>query len=214
MSRELNSDALGIVTKALGLTGAGSQGTEFSDGVLDQVLDVSALIRRGRTQAATQGIYAPILRNIHSAANSVASLETPYSIAVGRLAPYPNPVPAQFDVWLLGATLRRISGSGTLSAVLTLQNDPVVQGWGIDSAGAAVVVTAEQVVAFWDAIGTEGTVFGILNQLGTYQRIGIRLPRTDSTQLTFRSTSSAAATFDCQMQLGVFPVGLGQDGLV
>lgn len=210
--KRVDSDALGIVTKALGLTGRGAAITEFLDAQLDQTLDVLPLVRRGRTQAGTEGIFTGVLQNVHGAANSLTTSVNPYNIATGRIAPYPDPVPAQFDIWLLAAVVRQNSGTGTLSAVLDFQSN--VQGWGVDDSGVAVVATLTQPLAFWDAVAVEGITFGLRNGArGPYARLGIRLPRFGDPVLTFRSTSSAVATFSCQVVLGVFPVSLGQDGL-
>ncbi len=212
--KTIDSDALAIVNRALGLTGAGAPVTEFPDGTLDQVLDVSALVRRGRTQAATQGIYGAVLRSVHGAADSNAVTVDPYEVGTTAvIAPYPNPMPPAFEVWLLGGSVRRVSGTGTLTAVLTMTFPAVNQGWGIDNNGVAVLVEAEHPLVFWDASASEGITFGLRNGTrGPFQRIGTRVPR--GSNLRLRSTSTALSTWDCSLILGVFPVGLGQDVVV
>jgi len=71
-------------------------------------------------------------------------------------------------------------------------------------------------LAFWDAVASDGTSFGLL--AGTehpHQRIGLRLPRGGGgSTLTFRSSSSVTVGIDCQMILGMFPIALGQDVVV
>lgn len=211
--KRVDSDALGIISRSLGLTGTGAATTEFYDGALDQVLEVGPLVRRGRTAARTQGLFTGLMENVHAAANTQITRVTPYVLGVGAVAPYPDPVPAQFDVWLLGAIMRQMSGTGTVSALLSIQYS--VQGWGEDQAGAAVVRTIEMPLAFWDTLITEGLVFGIHAGIsGPWTSIGLRLPRVAGTELQFRSTSSALSTYNCQVLLGLFPVALGQDGIV
>lgn len=214
--KKVDSDALGLVWRALGLTGEGATVTEIPDGILDQVIDVGPIIRRGRTQASTTGLYTPVLRNIHGAADTQASSETPYLVDVAdRIEPYPTPMPAQFDVWLLGASVHRLSGTGTLSAMLTVNWDSAHQGWGVDESGNAIVANVEKAIAIWDALFTVTVGVGVLNgSNGPWAKIGMRIPRSPTSTLIFRTTSSAVATYDCQLMLGVFPVGLGQDGLV
>jgi len=213
--KQVSSDALGLVQKAVGLAGRGAQITELLDGQLDQVLDVTSLIRRGRTQAATQGLYTPVLRNIHGAADSQASSAAPYALAAGEIAPWPVPVPDLFDVWLIGASVHQLSGTGTLSAMLTVNWTAAHQGWGVNQAGAAIVANVEKALAVWDALVTISVGAGILiGSNGPFAKIGLRLPRADDTTVIFRSTSSAIATFDCQLMMGIFPVGLGQDALI
>jgi len=210
--KKVDSDALGVANQALGLTGSGADVTEFLDGELGQTLDVAPIIRRGRTQAATQGIYQGYLRNEHAGAGSLATTEAVYAVDVGVLAPYPDPVPAQFDIWLMAAFLRQESGTGTIEATLTAVYPAVTRGWGLDDSGLAVTDSPmETVLAFWDTIVTVGVSFGLQGTQGPMAHIGMRLPRSDTMLLRFRSTASALATFGCQVMLGIFPVALGQD---
>ncbi len=214
--KRIDSDALGILTKSLGLTGAGSPITELADGVVDQMLSIAPIVRRSRTQAQTQGIYTGVFSNVHVASDERVSTFLPYTPAAGvSIAPYPSPVPAQFDIWLLGATVRRTAGSGTVTAALFVLYEGVQQGFGVDSAGAAVVAASQMPVAFWDTFRGTGSVTIAVTSGGlNIPPIGLRLPRQPATQLLFRSSSSAALTLSCDVILGVFPVALGQDGLV
>jgi len=206
------SDALGIVNRALGITGSGAPRTEFPDGILDQVLDVGPLVRRGRTQAATQGIYNAVLRTVHTDAETLSTAVAPYFPGANSRPPYPDPVPVQFDIWLLGASVRQISGGGTISALLAVQYGAAALGWGEDDSGVAVTLNSDISLAHWDALATVSTEFAILNGArGPWARFGLRLPRHPDTSLVFRCTSSVTATFDCNLLLGVFPVALGQD---
>lgn len=207
--KKIESQALDVLTKALGLSGAGSPVTELSDGVVDQVLDVASIVRRSRTQGKTTGIYTALLRNIHAGAESKSSLLKPYAPSSGTpRAPYPNPMPAGFDVWLLTAAVTQLSGSGTLSAQLRLDIPPTQMGISITGTS----VEARMTVANWDAVIAENTTFGVASAVDKpLWRIGTRIPRSADTDIVFASTSSAIATFDCFMTIGVFPVGLGQD---
>jgi len=213
--KRIDSDALQILTKSLGLTGPGAQITELTDGTVDQALDVVPIIRRSRTQMNKEGIYTAVMRNAHTDAETVTSTVTPYSLPnVSVIAPWPNPVPPQFDMWLLSASVVRISGGGTLGATISIRY-PGQQGWGVQDAGGALIASAvAHRLAHWDAVVTVGTVFGV--QAGSEDPtafIGIRIPR-GSTELIFISVSSLTSAWECQLTLGLFPVALGQDGLV
>ena len=208
--KKIDSQALDVLQKALGLSGPGSPQTDLADGVVDQVLEVGPIIRRSRTQAQTSGIYTALIRNVHSAANSITGTIAPYQAGALARAPYPSPMPAGFDVWLLFAAVTQLSGTGTLSAALRVNCPARIMG--ITAVGAQISV---QNVSFWDTIVTESTTFAV--QSGTThpgKKIGMRLPRDAATQIIFGTTSSALATFDCFMTLGVFPVALGQDVIV
>ncbi len=215
MVKRIDSDALGDVNLALGLSGAGSQLTELADGVVDQVLSVNELARRGRTQQSTQGLYYPTLRNVHSAADNESVTIDVYNVgATAQVEPYPSPMPKQFDVWLLGASLRLVSGGGSIGATLSLRVGTRAQGFGLVDDGTQVLVSQPIRLVFWNTLITvNSTTFAVQNDRKPHHTIGIRIPRIGS-ELIFASTSGAAATYDCQLIVGVFPAALGQDGVV
>lgn len=210
----ISSDALGMLTKALGLTGRGAQVTELTDGIVEQNLDVTPIIRRGRTLAGTEGLFMGTLRTVHAGADSATVSWDPYTMTPTTVrAPYPSPVPDTFDIWLLSAWLTQIAGTGTVSATLSMILPATMVG--PTTSGSAVPTTS--VLAFWDALVTEDVEFGLLAGSGMPQaNIGMRLPRArpNGTEIEFATTSSAAATFECAVMMGLFPVGLGQDCLV
>lgn len=211
----VRSDALEFVSRALGLGGVGAATTEFEDEGLIQTLDVSSLIRRGRTEVSTHGIHIGIIRNIHTAANSVETNIDPYNVGVGpAIPPYPPAIGPGFDLWLIGATVRRISGTGTYTGVLYQNLGASGQGFGIDSVGADVVNASDQPLAHWDSFLTEGTnVMGLSEAGQPYIAINMRLPRRSGggTTIVYQSTSSAIMTDQVQLIMGLFPVAMGQD---
>lgn len=214
--KQIDSQALAIVNRALGLFGSGASLTEFLDGSVDQTLDIGDLVRRGRTVAKSQGIFMGLLRNIHGAANTQTSTFQPYLGGTGTIAPYPEPMPPGFDIWVLAAYVRQLSGSGTFTGALMIDPNTTNLGWGVDQAGNAVSAAARMALIFWDSLVTQTDTFALLEDGQPWAKIGQRLFRLnrDDVALLFSSTSSAAATFDCFVMLGVFPVGLGQDVLV
>jgi len=211
--KRIDSDALGVVNRSLGLTGAGSPLTELHDGEVFQTLDVARLARRGRTIEPSGGIFTVNLENNHTGASTEVTAVNPYAQDVGTIAPYPNPMPPQFDIWLLTATIQRKSGTGTILALLDVLFP--LQGFGENEAGAAVVTEDVQAVALWDAVVSVGIQF--LIQAGSEEpraTINIRMPRpTPSVGSSFRlrTTSSAASVYAMTAVLGVFPVAMGQD---
>ena len=213
--KKIDSDALGILNRSLGLSGIGSPVTELEDGIVDQTLSVNDIARRGRSLAATEGIFVWRLRNAHTDATSTTSTINPFAVGT-TLAhpPYPSPMPAQFDVWLLKATLRRVSGTGTLSAALHLNMPAHVVGISVQGVGSLGIGITSHTIAFWDAVAVENVGFGILNQGGTMANLGYRLPRSATTQVVFATTSSATSVYDLLITAGVFPIALGQDAVV
>lgn len=219
MVKRVDSDALGVLNRALGLTGAGSPITELQDGVVDQVLSVGDIVRRGRTLAGNEGIFYGRMLNEHAGAGTLTTTVNVYNLATTstpEVAPYPVPMPKQFDVWILAAILRLTAGAASTTAVLNARLPAVAQGWGVDDGGGDQFGIATIPLAFWDTIvGPSGFSFGVGRDEVMYQKIGLRLPRSlDDAALQFVSTSVGIQTYLCDVILGVFPVALGQDVLV
>jgi len=211
--KKIDSGALELANAALGLTGTSAVArTEFEDGQLVQQLDVKSIIRRSRTLGTTGGLVNFLIRNIHAGAGTISTAITPFLLGpTGLRGPMVSPIPKRFDLWLLNATLRQVSGTGTLSGALFIDFPFDNLGFGIDSAGTAVVASDDVCVAFWDAVTTETLEFGLLQAGGVVAKINLRLPTNPLTRITFSTTASALATFDVNMRLGLFPVTLGQD---
>lgn len=221
MTKQVTSDALVGVDRALGLPGGQASGaTEFQDQQLDQVLDVFALARRGRTLAGTEGIMTVVLQNVHGAAGDLFTAWEPYnSDSTGVIAPYPSPFPRDMELWLLGAAVRRTAGAGDADEVgLTLAS--VQQGFGIDDTGNQVISVDGLPLAFWNV--QRAVPFGgqWMQDTGgrVFAPIGIRIPplgeggvQSNFAQVVFLTHVSAAATYDCQILIGIFPAGMGQD---
>ena len=215
--KKIDSDALNVLTKALGLTGRGAPVTELTDGLVEQTLDVVPVIRRGRTLAGSQGIFTAVFNNEHTDAETIANSIDPYKVpAAVAIAPYPAPaMPQQFDVWLLAAHMIRVSGSSTIRAMLQYQYPPTAQGWGVTDSGVAVVANPPVTLAYWDSAITIGTTtFGALAlaEQALAQIHPIRLPRAVDGPIIFTSVSTLTTVMQCQVVLGVFPIALGQDG--
>lgn len=215
MPKLIDSQALGPLQKTLGLAGVGAGETELLDGVVDQVIDVGPIVRRGRTLAGTEGIFRAVLRNQHLDIQTLATSWQPYeSSTVGLVAPYPSPVPAGLDVWLLGATVERAAGAGSITDC-NLQLTNVQLGFAQNDLGAAVTPTTVYHLAFWNSLNTTGsTPFALTETRLPYKTLNMRIPRKGaiaSPFIVFESTSTATVHVDVLMLIGVFPSALGQD---
>jgi len=213
--KRVTSDALGIVNRSLGLAGADSSGaTEFLDSVVFQGVDLSQLIRRGRTLAGSTGLFLAVNEHIHAGAGVLNNDVFPYAQAVGRQEPWPNPVPMHFDVWYLGASLNiDTAGAGTLTAAkINLNIQAPAVAWAQDDMDAATTISEQRVpLASWNAEETAGGERYGVGFLGAFEQKVIRIRR--GTEIEFRSTvAGAALTVIFQVYLGLFPNGLGQDG--
>lgn len=211
--KEVDSDALSIVDLALGLSGPGTTITELTDGVVDQSLDVVPIVRRGRTQARTDGIYTAVLQNAHSGAGTLSSQINPYNVGFGaELPPYAVPTPRQFDIWLLNASLRRLSGASSITGGLFVRYSAASQGWGISDTNVPVALLSQMPAIIWTTLTATGIeVIGGSGSQDMNLRVPLRLPRDPDLTLLFESTATALSVFVVDLILGVFPVALGQD---
>jgi len=214
---KIDSQALGEVNAALGLSGTPSPSTELLDATVDQVLEVGQIVRRSRTLAGSQGIFYGAMVAEHAGSGTLTVTVNPYDVPVANaIAPYPAPMPRDFDVWFLGASVLRDSGTGTWEGVLELLDTNV--GWGEDDGGdPEAPAQVSSVLAAWTAIrSSAGREFGTLGPdvQGFSQINAMRIPQGGSPLFFFSSLASAAATYSCFVRLGVFPTSLGQDAAV
>lgn len=213
MPKKMNSDALWLLNRMLGLAGpdSGAQ-TELDSDRVDLVVDIGPVVRRSLALAGSDGIFWCYMENSHAAGDDEQSVADPYA-PVGNIAPYPNPVPNDLEFWLLSAGLRRSAGAGGLTdGALFIAPATTQQGWGVDDGGAAVVSSFATSVARFDAIIAEQSAYGITEEGNPEVVIGRRLPR--GTTLVFQSTSAAAADFQAVLMCALMPLGFGQDVLV
>ena len=215
MTTRVDAQTLSEVAKALGLSGAPAAQTEFSDGHLDQVVDVARYIRRGRTPAQTTGWYYIVLENAHGAPGDKKTLVDPYNPTLANVqAPYPAPVPLGWDLWLASAHLVRSSGTGTVVGA-ALSIDPVLlqRAIGQDDAGGPITTDLPMTLKLWNGTFDDaGAILGTGTFNGNFPdpRIGIRLRR--NAKLQFDSTNGVTGCdLQCYVLVGLFPAGSGQD---
>lgn len=222
--KQLDSNALGFVDRALGLAGAGSQQTELEDGLVAQTLDVRNLVARSRSPIRHGQKWA-VLQNVHVGTTDQVSAIDPYFQGTIPIAPYlevwnwPVPVPVGFDIWYLGSTCRVVTGTGFTEGYFGMVGGMVgpnpAGAFGYTHSGTGITNAAiryplqswsgETVVAaqtFANAISTGQQIYS------TGQN-GVRIPR-DAT-LEFRSRSSGNITVQVTALVGLFPQALGQD---
>lgn len=198
--------------------GGGAPETVVHDKDLYQNLVVNEIVRRSRTLGRTEGVFSFLFTNNHAAANTQSTTITPYNATVGAANGWPVPVPDDMEVWLIGAGVEQASGTGTIEAGLFLFLQGAQLGVGEDQAGAAVAGSSLFWLARWNSLVTLSSEHALDPDGKPWVPIGLRLTRLTigpgTTDLIFRSTSSAAAVFDCTAIMGLFPITFGQDILV
>jgi len=211
--KQIDSQALAFITKALGLTGSGAPVTELEDGHVDQVLDIVPIVRRSRTLAQASGLYYALIQNVHTAAETLSTDITPWAMVDDIFNTWSTPIPDGFDIWITSATVRVPSGVANYTeAALFLELPATAQAIGRNDSGAPVAAPCVIPLGFWSSADTVFESFGLLPDGTVTAPLRQRLPRDlTGTILRFISISSGIVTIRCQVQLGLFPVSLGQD---
>ncbi len=212
--KNIDSDALILVNRMLGLAGGGQVvPTLLDDGTLSMTLDVIQASRRARALGVTEGWFVGYLDNVHAGAGVLSAQIFPYApTTANAVNAYPADVPRGFDVWITSVSCRRVLGTGTLDGAV-LEMDPTGrhQGWGIDDGGTAVVADTPLEIARWTALDTATTIpLGIAGDGSANVRTLFRFPR--GVALRFMSdVAGASATIRCAVSLALFPEAVGQD---
>lgn len=207
----VSSQVLEELRRVLGLGGSGSAAaaalTEFDDALLQQVFDVTPMVRRGGTLTPGAGIYVSEIRNIHSGSGTITANKNPFQLP-SSAAGYPIPLPAGLDFWIFKAfstfDTASVFTDGQLRIIYPLNQ--VVQ-----STQAADV---DFPFAIWDDEHTitPSIIYGEVAEEGVssiVQGRPVRLGRGQT--LEWSSLVTAAAECTVHMLWGVFPIGLGQD---
>jgi len=214
----IKGDQLRLIGKLFGFAPDPLAGlSDLDDNHVSLVVNANDLIRRGLTEANVGGWFFGILENVHSGADTEQSSIRPYFAGADANPPFPGLVPLGWDLWVAGVCGNRNSGAGGLTDAI-MHIDPTnddQMGFGRDDAGTPVAPTSPSIPlahfnGLAEAVGgiTQdpmiNTVSGVI-----YQPTLMRLPRECS--LIFSTTSAAAAEFQAQFLMGLFPEGLGQD---
>lgn len=211
MAQDVDSAALSWVAKALRLSTHGSQRTIFIDERLEQTLDIGPLVRRGLTHGAAEGLYSANIRNTHSGAEgNVATVVDPWELGIAAKQPFPTPIPAVLDLWLIGFNAINVSTPAVFdSAFFDLAMPVVAQAFG--------TATTNVTVAGWGGEKTlAGTVHLIVHSNSPqliFTRPAIRVPRAATFRFHTRNVGATAPVYQLNMLLGLFPAALGQDAV-
>jgi len=211
VSQLVDSQALQAVSKSLQLSTPGSQETLFIDERLEQILDVGPLIRRGLTLAGTEGLYTANIRNTHGGVEgNVATVINPWELGGVARPPFPEFIPKNLDLWLIGFCAELVTGSGDFGAAfLDLQVPTTHQAFG--------TITTNIILAGWNEEQSLAGVTMLMhdspnNALDLFTKINLRVPRDATIRWHTRNIGATSPVFQVNLMLGLFAAGMGQDG--
>lgn len=217
MGKEIDSEALVLLRKGLGIGGIASPTTLLEEDSVIQVVEVGQFARQGLP--AGNGLFYFVMRIITSVGNPSLDVSLfPYipddpSGASVASAPFPNPVPSTFDIWIMSAVLN-VTTATFVDAALFLRPPPVSVGLSIENADTTtqplIAPTPVFPLAAWDGVQTVDTfITGDLAGSDVFQRLGMRLPRGCS--LNFRVDAGGINTATCTIAAALMPRSMGQD---
>jgi len=208
LSQLVDSQALQRVSKTLQLSTTGAEETLFIDERLEQVVDVTPMIRRGLTLAGSEGVYSANMRNTHSGSQgNVVSIVDVWNLGGSARPPFPASIPDNLDLWITGFAAEVVSGDGFFDdGFFDLFIPTVNQAFG--------TVTTNILLVGWD---TEKPLAGtnFLTPLGTqiyWSKIGVRVPRNATFRFHTKNNGANSPVYQLNLLLGLFPSSMGQDG--
>lgn len=215
----IKNPILARIQSLIGSPGAGTPTVLDDDSVSLTLPIVPAISRRGLAGLST-GMFVGMFECSHVASGELeAGPLDPYAVVSTNIVlagGWPTPVPDGFDVWVLSAC-GEFSG-GTASAftesALTIEEPNVHRAWSINQAGASVSGAIVRTVAWWDNIQAAlGLVGPLQNTISgqTIMQIGERMRR--GSLLSYHSEATGTVETRAQVLMGLFPAGLGQDGV-
>lgn len=215
--QEVDSAALTRVSKVLQLSTTGAELTEFQDELLQQVLDVAPMVRRGLTLDISGGIYTATILNTHVGSDTITTDVNPYVPATTFVGNgFPAEVSDAFDVWLLGLHAQNITAPGDFGGgFFGIITGTLGMAWRNEAGSIAMV----QVIDLWkqETSGTGNLVvltaeFAAPAATG-FIKLPMRIRRSADVRFRFETVKSGvgAGTYKVFLTLGLFPAGLGQD---
>jgi len=228
MSRTMNSQALVLLDRILGLSGpGGEQYTTLDDGNVQQVLEISEVARRSLTPAGSSGLFTIIARNTSTVVSALHSQDIdPYNLAAELTLTadtngWPVPVGRGFDVWLIGASMWSGYAAnidfGQLNMLMPESATAIYQHQTDNATPVQATDTSTHQLVVWDTPLDEDVMPGATDmrtwatENGTiYVPFNMRLVRgVKLNWITYFNAVTATAYVNLIM--GIFPEGLGQD---
>lgn len=213
MSKEIDSAALSLLNRILGLAGGGGSPISLLDDYwVNQVIDIGPVVRRSRTIAPSEGIYGMRFFLTHAGADTQAAAVNPY--APGNLAMngYPAEVPEGYDAWLMGG-YGTVDGAAAFTSLQVGSEMPAIQFGAsvLQTGGVGAAVQANfPYLSSATVLNLAGIGIFFTNLAGeTFLQCGYRLRRGQN--LFVRTVSSAALVCNFYAIIALLPSGLGQD---
>lgn len=215
--REFDSRGLADMARVLGISTGQPQLVEIQDQILEQAIGLNPFLRRALAPAGSGGLFTASILNTHVGSDTITTDVDPYEPGTTFVGGgYPAVVSSIFDVWLLGLHSENITGGGDFGGgFFGVITDALGMGWR-NEANAVAVIQLAQVYSLEGAIGNRSLLSTTAGLSLTSNQVPLPF-RIRRGRGTFRfetvKTGVGAATYKAFLTLGVFPAGMGQDGV-
>jgi len=216
MGKEIDSEALVLLRKGLGIGGVASPSTILEEDSVVQTVDVGQFARQGLPPG--DGLFYYFLRVITSVANPTLEIAVdvynPDATLAGITgAPYPGRVSSQFDIHLIHVTMH-MSNTTINACNVSLQiplDHTAISISNNDTTDAPGPFVAQNVfIAAFDSVIAVGTQeMGNLGDSGILQKINMRVPRGAILGVT--CDAGGINTFNFFFLAALMPRAMGQD---
>jgi len=218
VSKDINSEALVLLRKSLGMAGTAGPDTLLDEDFVAQSLDIARFARQGL--APGSGLFYFVMTVVTSVGNPnltilIPDIYEPRSGALDlSLPPYPSTVPTGFDIYLIGCSLS-LSNTTLANAAFSVTSDQFSMGVGVNNNDTTVEVLTQAgrtiPMASWDTVvsvaGSELATLGASGKVWT--KLGTRLQRGSG--LFFNFAAGGANQGNLVILASLQPTALGQD---
>lgn len=212
--KEFDSPGLRELHRVLEMSKGPPQFVDYQDELVQQAVGLNPFLRRALAPGIGGGIFTASMLNTHVGSDTIVTDVNPHTPGTTFVGDeYPDPVPDNLDVWLLAAHSINVTAPGDFGGgSLSLLTDALGMGWRNEANAIAVNSLVEiytQELAVGNAVMLTGGGSDDFTQLDIHRRI------TPNTLIRFETVKSGvgAGSYKCFLWLGLFPAGMGQDGV-
>jgi len=188
------------------------------DGVTQTLPVVPEILRRSNSGGVGEatGLFIGIMElNFGAGATEEEATIDPYNVLLTAGPGYPATIQISedLDIWILEITGRRSGGTGSnfTTAMFGLDDPATHRGFGVDEAGASVGGLPIRTLVDFTQLNTDLAPNNPLQGANGETRFDVTQRIRRGTIFSFFGSATNAVVVRCQILMGLFPAGLGQD---
>ncbi len=212
--KEFDSAGLRELHRVLQMSKGPPQFVDYQDELVQQSVGLNPFLRRALSPGIGGGIFTATILNTHVGSDTITTTvdpNAPGTTFVGDA--YPDPVPETLDCWLLAAHAEAVTGTGDFGGgFLAMLTDALGMGWR-NEANAIAVISLVEIYTLELVVGNRTMLTGGGSDDFTQLDVHRRITRNTDVRFETVKTGAGAATYKAHLWFGLFPAGMGQDGI-